>query len=274
MADYYPLIINAIVALDKKTSESRRVYYDRARAILADQLRKADPPLSETFIERERSALEDAISKVEACAILSLKRGNASPYDPLCSNTGHPARPSKVSALRTTSPMMFRNGRRAPQEHQTAKPLDDGNQSDSSTVWDAGGEAMSTITLSSSLSSLSMAGKRLAKCCRGAVALDHSSPGIGSSGLSFGPRLSFAPRRLMMVLVDSARVTSSWIQALRGAHHLAGALSFLAFNILLIIGAAVLFISRYGAVVGLTIVVLAVAPVLALLSVAIYAAIE
>jgi hypothetical protein len=47
------------------------VYYDRARAILADRLRKADPPLSETFIEHERLALEDAISKVEADAILN-----------------------------------------------------------------------------------------------------------------------------------------------------------------------------------------------------------
>jgi hypothetical protein len=71
MADYYSLISNGIAALDKKTSETRRVYYDRARAILADRLRKADPPLSETFIEDERLALEGAISKVEACAILS-----------------------------------------------------------------------------------------------------------------------------------------------------------------------------------------------------------
>jgi hypothetical protein len=35
---------------------------------LADKLRKADPPLSETIIEQEQLALEDAISKVEADA--------------------------------------------------------------------------------------------------------------------------------------------------------------------------------------------------------------
>jgi hypothetical protein len=63
MADYYPLISEAIA--DKKTSESRRAFYDRARATLVDRLRKAEPPLSETFIEDERLALEDAISKVE-----------------------------------------------------------------------------------------------------------------------------------------------------------------------------------------------------------------
>ena len=68
MADYYALISEAIG--DKKTGESRREFYDRARATLADRLRKADPPLSETFIEDERLALEDAIGKAEAVAML------------------------------------------------------------------------------------------------------------------------------------------------------------------------------------------------------------
>jgi len=71
MTDYYPLISDAIAALDEKTGETRRAYYDRARAILADHLRKADPPLPEGFIEDERQALEAAIGKVEADAILS-----------------------------------------------------------------------------------------------------------------------------------------------------------------------------------------------------------
>jgi hypothetical protein len=67
MADYYALISDAIV--DKKTSESRREFYDRARAILADKLRKADPPLSEAIIEQERLALDDAIGKAEGDAV-------------------------------------------------------------------------------------------------------------------------------------------------------------------------------------------------------------
>ena len=71
MADYYSLISNAIAALEKKSSEGRNAFYDRARAILADRLRKADPPLSETIIEQERLALEDAISKVEVDATRS-----------------------------------------------------------------------------------------------------------------------------------------------------------------------------------------------------------
>jgi uncharacterized membrane protein (GlpM family) len=70
MADWYPLMNDAIAALDKKTGETRLAFYDRARTALANSLRKADPPLSLTFIEHERLALEDAISKVEAHAIL------------------------------------------------------------------------------------------------------------------------------------------------------------------------------------------------------------
>jgi hypothetical protein len=68
MADYYPLISDAIAALEKKSSAGRSAFYDRARAILTDKLWKADPPLSEAMIEQERLALEDAISKVEADA--------------------------------------------------------------------------------------------------------------------------------------------------------------------------------------------------------------
>jgi hypothetical protein len=70
MADWYPLMSDAIAALDKKTVAARLAFYDRARASLANSLRNADPPLSETTIEHERLALEEAISKVEAGAIL------------------------------------------------------------------------------------------------------------------------------------------------------------------------------------------------------------
>ena len=71
MADYYALIRDAIAALDNKTGESRRAFYDRARATLADELRKAAPPLPEPLIEHERLALEDAIIRVEGETILN-----------------------------------------------------------------------------------------------------------------------------------------------------------------------------------------------------------
>jgi hypothetical protein len=70
MADWYPLMSGAIAALDKKTRESRRAFYDRAREALTNSLRTASPPLSLTFIEQEHLALENAIGKVEADAIL------------------------------------------------------------------------------------------------------------------------------------------------------------------------------------------------------------
>ena len=66
-----PLISRAVGALDKKSKEARRALYDRARATLADQLQRVDPPLSETDLEHERLALEDAIGKVEVDAALS-----------------------------------------------------------------------------------------------------------------------------------------------------------------------------------------------------------
>jgi len=68
MADYYPVISRAIAALDNKSSEARRAVYDRARAALANQLQKVNPPFA---FEHERLALEDAINKVEADTILS-----------------------------------------------------------------------------------------------------------------------------------------------------------------------------------------------------------
>jgi hypothetical protein len=75
MADYYPLISRAVGALDdKKSKEARHALYDRARATLADQLRRVDPPLSEKKLEHERLALEDAVGKVEADAILSAQK--------------------------------------------------------------------------------------------------------------------------------------------------------------------------------------------------------
>lgn len=66
MAEYYPLISRAVGGLDDNTGEKRRALYERARGALINQLRSSDPPLDEKQIEREKSALEDAIRRVEA----------------------------------------------------------------------------------------------------------------------------------------------------------------------------------------------------------------
>src|SRR3981081_1136915 len=67
MADYSPLIARAIAGLDPSApGESRRALYERARAALIAQLRRVQPPLSESEITRERLSLEEAVRKVES----------------------------------------------------------------------------------------------------------------------------------------------------------------------------------------------------------------
>lgn len=60
MADYYPVIARAIAQLQRNTSETRGELYDRARATLARQID------DRSALQREMTALEDAIEKVEA----------------------------------------------------------------------------------------------------------------------------------------------------------------------------------------------------------------
>jgi hypothetical protein len=65
MADYYPLIARAVNNLARNTAETRGVIYRRARAAMLAQLRSVTPALSESDINREHVALEEAIKKVE-----------------------------------------------------------------------------------------------------------------------------------------------------------------------------------------------------------------
>src|SRR3979411_1222857 len=68
MANYYPLIARAIAGLDPTApGESRRALdRPRARAARTAQLRRGQPPLSESEIPRERLSLEEAVRKVES----------------------------------------------------------------------------------------------------------------------------------------------------------------------------------------------------------------
>jgi hypothetical protein len=65
LADYYPLIAQAVNRLEHSTAETRQTIYDRARAAMAAQLRIVTPALPESVINREQLALERAIRKVE-----------------------------------------------------------------------------------------------------------------------------------------------------------------------------------------------------------------
>ena len=66
MTDYVNILSRAIA--DKPSYEERRGVYERARQALVAQLRKADPPLSESDITKQRLALENAIRDVESQA--------------------------------------------------------------------------------------------------------------------------------------------------------------------------------------------------------------
>jgi len=66
MADYYPLIARAVEGLTEQTPSARHAVYERARTALVAQLRSLDPPLQEADIERERTSLDEAITRVEA----------------------------------------------------------------------------------------------------------------------------------------------------------------------------------------------------------------
>jgi hypothetical protein len=62
MADYYPLISQAVAGLDPGApDEIRRALYERARAAL----HTINPPLTEAEITLERLALEEAVRRVE-----------------------------------------------------------------------------------------------------------------------------------------------------------------------------------------------------------------
>lgn len=64
MADYYSVISRAVAALELNNFEERRAIYDRARAAQLQQL----GPCNKANFDRERSMLEDAITRVEAKA--------------------------------------------------------------------------------------------------------------------------------------------------------------------------------------------------------------
>jgi hypothetical protein len=65
MTDYYRLIASAIAAAGASTDEERYKIYERAQAAQMAALQNSDPPFSESELERERLALEDAIRRVE-----------------------------------------------------------------------------------------------------------------------------------------------------------------------------------------------------------------
>jgi hypothetical protein len=66
MTDYYPLMVSVVATLEPNTAEARRQLYDSARVGFPNYLGNLDPPLSDSEITRERTALEEVIRRLEA----------------------------------------------------------------------------------------------------------------------------------------------------------------------------------------------------------------
>ena len=66
MTNYYPLLATVVATLEPNTAEARRQLYDSARVGFPDYLGQLDPPLSDSEVTRERTALEEVIRRVEA----------------------------------------------------------------------------------------------------------------------------------------------------------------------------------------------------------------
>jgi hypothetical protein len=92
MADYYSAITRAVAALEINTFEDRRAIYNRARAVQSYQLGKR--PFNKADFDRERSLLEDAISRVETEA--TTKRITTE------ESTSAPAQPSDIDPTPVT----------------------------------------------------------------------------------------------------------------------------------------------------------------------------
>jgi hypothetical protein len=66
MTNYYPLLASVVAALEPNTAEARRQLYDSARVGFPDYIGQLNPPLSDSGITRERTALEEVIRRLEA----------------------------------------------------------------------------------------------------------------------------------------------------------------------------------------------------------------
>jgi hypothetical protein len=110
MADYYSLMSRAVDNLDANNVETRHSLYEHARAAQLNQLRKLDPPLTESVFERERLALDEAIRKIESHARLNHllssqfeEQSRSSTQIPAATNEGHSTGSRKVPAFFTSA---------------------------------------------------------------------------------------------------------------------------------------------------------------------------
>lgn len=145
MAEYYPLLARAVSAQPNATPETRNGIYERARKALLGQLTSHDPPVAENDIERERRALEEAITRVESeqsashaqtptasaerpadSARLPPKPPGAGANDSLRKPLAIPPPPRRTPQRPVMAPGSSRIGATAPPEIRVDKPVEHG----------------------------------------------------------------------------------------------------------------------------------------------------
>ena len=97
MADYQSLLTRAVANLPpSSTAPARQAIYERARKALVTQLRSLRPPLPESDIQREETALDKAIEAVES-KFAPAAAGQATSKAPTVAEAAPPAGPSPPS---------------------------------------------------------------------------------------------------------------------------------------------------------------------------------
>jgi hypothetical protein len=71
MADYYSIMAEAVSALDPSTGTARQQLYQRARSAMISELESVYPPFRRSEIAAAETALDRAIMKIEAEALLT-----------------------------------------------------------------------------------------------------------------------------------------------------------------------------------------------------------
>ncbi len=108
--EYYRLISRAVAALEINTFEDRRAIYNRAQAVQSHQLGKR--PYKKADFDRERSMLEDTISRVETEATTKriTTEAPSAPVEPSdIAPTPMTARPSVRSWLKSVLRRLWRD---------------------------------------------------------------------------------------------------------------------------------------------------------------------
>ncbi len=119
MADYYPLLAKAVSGMKSSTPDSRHAIYERARKALLGQLRAMQPPAPESAIQREATALDDAIARLEReFELVPAAAEDASASAPAT----RPERQSERSAEAPASPPDAVDDRLAADEFEEAPP--------------------------------------------------------------------------------------------------------------------------------------------------------